>query len=185
MIKVNLVPAEILAKAQQKQRALQIGLAGGAVALLLVAASTGFVVRLQRLQVQLTEHEAEFQRLSAVVAKVKEAETAAGLLRARLKVIDDLDRGRRTFPYFMCDFTRNVPPGVRVRSMTTNGGNGSVLKLSLAAEARSSEDIALWVRKMEESGRFSGMELGPVSVTETAGGVLRGFTMTAAYAPQL
>lgn len=59
------------------------------------------------------------------------------------------------------------------------------MKLNIAAESRTNEDIALWVRKMEETGRFANIELGPVT-TKTAGDVvLRGFTLTAAYTPQL
>jgi Tfp pilus assembly protein PilN len=185
MIKVNLVPAEILAKAQQKQKALQFGLAGGAVALLIILVSLGFVWRLSRLEKKLAEQEAEFKRLSAVVAKVKEAEALAAVLRARLKVIDDLDRGRRAYPYFMSDFARSVPPGVRVLSMPVSGGNSSPLKLQITAEARTNEDIALWVRRLEESGKFSGMELGGVLTRESEQGAVRGFTLTAIYTPQL
>ncbi|HAM34331.1 MAG TPA: hypothetical protein DEB40_09205 [Elusimicrobia bacterium] len=185
MIKVNLVPGDILAKAQQKQKIAQFGLAGGAAALLVVAVSVVFWMRLKGLESTLAEHEAEYKRLAAVVAKVKEAENAANLLRARLKVIDDLDRGRRAYPYFMSDFARSVPPGVRVQTLNTTGGGNSPMKLNITAEARSNEDIAAWVRKMEETGRFGNIELGPVIARETAEGILRGFSLTTMYTPQL
>jgi len=184
-IRVNLVPFDILAKARQKQRVLQICLAGGAAALLIAAVSLGFVVRLKRLEGKLAAHEAKLKQLSAVVAKVKEAENIAGLLKTRLKVIDDLDRGRRAYPALMCDLTRSVPSGVRVQSLNTTGGGSTTMKLNIAAESRTNEDIALWVRRMEETGMFANIDLGPVT-TKTAGDVvLRGFTLTAAYTPQL
>ncbi|MFA6004179.1 MAG: PilN domain-containing protein [Elusimicrobiota bacterium] len=185
MIKINLVPADILAKAHNQQKALQLGLAGGAVGALIVVVSMGFVFRLASLERKLADHQAEFKRLSAVVDKVKEAETAANLLKARLKVIDDLDRGRRAYPYFMSDFVRSVPPGVRVKSLRTVGGNNNPIKLDMSAEARSNADIASWVAKMEESGRFSAVELGAVTTTETPEGVLWNFTLTTVYSPQL
>ena len=185
MIKINLVPSDILAKAQQRQKAIQLGLAGAAAALLVLLVSLGFVARLHRLQGQLTADKAKLKLLETVVAKVKEEESLAAQLRARLKVIDDLDRGRRAYPYFMSDFVRSVPAGVRVRSLGTTGGGGSQLKLNISAEARTNEDIRTWIRKMEESGRFTGIELGAVSTQESPSETLRSFTLTATHTPQL
>ncbi|MBI5241932.1 MAG: PilN domain-containing protein [Elusimicrobia bacterium] len=185
MIKINLVPQEILARAQQKQRAVQFGVAGAAVALIIVLVSLGFVARLHRLEKKLAADKAELKRLEAIVAKVKEMETMAAQLRARLQVIDDLDRGRRAYPYMMNDFVRSVPAGVRVKTLVTNGGGGSPFKLNMSAEARSNEDIRSWMRKMDESGRFSGVELGTVNAQESALEVLRSFSLTATHTPQL
>jgi Tfp pilus assembly protein PilN len=185
MIKINLVPREILAKAQQKQRAIQIGAALALAALIILLVSLGFVARLHRLEKKLALDKAELKRLEAVVAKVKELESMAAQLRARLQVIDDLDRGRRAYPVLMNDFVRSVPPGVRVKSLTTVGGGGSPFKLAIAAEARSNEDIRSWMLRMEESGRFSGIELGAVSAMESPIEVLRNFTLTATHTPQL
>ena len=179
MIKINLVPREILAKAQQRQKALQIGLACAAAALVVVLMSLGFLARQHRLQGQLAEDQAKLKQLEAVVAKVKEAETLAAQLRARLKVIEDLDRGRRAYPYFMNDLVRSVPAGVRVRSLRTTGGGGSPFKLDIAAEARTNEDIRAWIKKMEDSGRFTGMELGAVATQESAAGSSGGKAATA------
>ncbi len=184
MIKINLVPGDILAKAQQRQKALQLGLAGAAAAFLIVLASLGFLARLHHLQSQLAADQVELKRLDTVVAKVKEEEALAAQLRARLKVIDDLDCGRRAYPYFMSDFVRSVPAGVRVKSLDTTGG-GSQLKLSISAEARTNDDIRAWVRRMEEMGRFTSIELGVVTTQESAVGSLRSFTLTAAHTPQL
>ncbi|MCX5797282.1 MAG: PilN domain-containing protein [Elusimicrobia bacterium] len=185
MIKINLVPKEILAKAQQRQKALQFGLAGAAAAFLIVLASLLFVVRLHRLQGELAIDKAELQRLDAVVAKVKEMEAQAKALRDRLGVIDGLDRGRRTYPYFMSDFVRSIPSGVRVKTLDVSGGGGGQLKLNITAEARTNEDIRTWIHKMEDSGRFTSIELGAMTTQESAAGALRSFTLTAAHTPQL
>jgi type IV pilus assembly protein PilN len=185
MIKINLVPNDILAKAQQRQRALQFGVAGAAAAFLVVLVSLGFLARLHRLQSQLLADQAELKRLDAVVAKVKEEDALAAQLRARLKVIDDLDRGRRAYPYFMNDFVKSVPAGVRVKSLDTSGGGSAPLKLNISAEARTNEDIRAWVRRMEDMGRFSNLELGAVNTQESAIGSLRSFTLTASHTPQL
>ena len=187
MIKVNLVPAEILAKAQQKRRAIQFGLLGGLVALLVVAVSMGYVVKLKRLESKKAKMDVIYNNLSAVVAKVKQAEEEANVRNARLKVIEDLDKGRRAYPYFMCDFVKSVPAGVRVKTLSTKGGSSAPISLDIAAEARTNEDIAGWVKKMEEIGLFDKerTDLGPVSVSESAEASMRSFTLKTIYTPKL
>lgn len=188
MIKVNLVPAEILAKAQQKQRVLQAGLAGAAVVFLLLALSVGHWVKLKRLDVKLAKGQADLKKLEVIVAKVEEIEKTAAAVRARLNVINDLLKGRHLYPYFMSDFVRSVPLGVKVKSLTTTGGGSSVgsLKLNMSAEARANADIAEWVKKMEDSGKFGGVELGPVSSSGSEGAdKIYSFTLTSVYTPSL
>lgn len=186
MIKVNLVPADILAKAQQKQRILQASVAGVAALALLAALSTAHWFRLNRLEAKLAKGEADLKKLEVIVAKVEELEKAANAVRTRLNVINDLLKSRPLYPYFMSDFVRSVPSGVRVRSMTTAGGGsaGGALKLSISAEARSNEDIAAWLLKMEEAGKFGTIELGPVTAAE---GETRtySFTVSCVYTPTL
>jgi hypothetical protein len=54
----------------------------------------------------------------------------------------------------------------------------------MSAESRSNEDIAAWVRRMEDSGRFSSVEMGPV-VTQEGAERLHTFTLTSVYTPAL
>lgn len=187
MIKVNLVPAEILAKAQQKQQTVQAIAAGVVVLVIVACVSAVHYTRLTKLQKILAVDQAELKRLEVIVAKVEELEKTAAAVKARLNVINDLLRGRPMYPYFMSDFVRSVPSGVRVRSLSTVGGgsNAGALKLSMSAEARSNQDIAEWVRRMETSGRFTGVELGAVSVTPNGLDRVLTFSLTSTYTPQL
>jgi len=185
MIKVNLVPADILAKAQQKHKALQIGLGCGLLLLAVALFSLAFQFRLRKLRSELAVDTAELTLLQAQVAKVEEKEKTKKELDARLNVIKDLDRGRRAYPYFMCDFVTSVPGGVRVKSLNTTGGGSAQMRLTISAEARSNEDIKQWVQQMENAGRFAAIELGPVTLQNTTGLPLRSFTLTALYTPQL
>lgn len=185
-IKVNLVPAELLLKAQQKQQILQASIAGALLAILIVIASAAHYYGLVRLENTLKYDQAELKKLEVIVAKVEELERTAAAVRARLGVITDLLKGRPMYPYFMSDFARSVPLGIRVVGLTTAGGGSSAtpLKLTMTAEARSNDDIALWVRRMEDSGRFSGIELG--AVTSTSGGEkVYSFSLKTTYTPQL
>lgn len=187
MIKVNLVPPEILDKAHAKQRVLQSAVAGGFVVLILVLVSVGHFFKLERLQAKLKKDEADLKKLEVIVKKVEELEKTAAAVRARLGVITDLLKSRPLFPYFMADFVRSVPAGVRVTALTTSGGGSAVgaLKLNITASARANEDIASWVKKMEDSGRFSAVELGPVSAADSGGEKASAFTLTTVYTPAL
>jgi Tfp pilus assembly protein PilN len=188
MIKVNLVPPEILAKAHQKQQIFQATVAGVALAVVVALVSLGHVFRLQRLQYKLKVDLGELKKLEIIVAKVEELEKTAAAVRARLNVVTDLLKGRPVYPYFMSDFVKSVPSGVHVKTLGTQGGGSAAtpLKLNISAEARTNEDIALWVRKMEDSGRFSQAELGPVTAPEAVGGEkIYSFTLTATYVPSL
>jgi Tfp pilus assembly protein PilN len=192
-IKINLVPAEILAKAAQKQQMLQAGAAGVALLVLLAMISAGHYFTLERLNRSLAEKNARLKKLEVIVAQVEELERTAAALRARLGVITDLLKGRTLYPYFMSDFVRSVPPGVRLKSVTTAGGGsaGGAIKLTMTAEGNTNDDIAVWMRKMEKfseaktegearpGGKFTNIELGPVN----AGGQGYNFSVTAIYQP--
>jgi Tfp pilus assembly protein PilN len=184
MIKVNLVPPEILAKARQRQQMIQGAAIGVAALLLLLGMSVMHWAALSRLEGQFHELGLEFKRLEAVVAKVEEMDRTAGALRARLGVITDLLKGRPAYPKFMSDFVLAVPPGVTIKSLATTGGSTNPIKLTMAAESRSSQDIAAWVKNMEQSGKFTLIELGPVTSTEGPERTLN-FTMTTTYTSKL
>lgn len=180
MIRINLVPAEILAKARQRQLMIQAAVAGGVLAVVVLVVSVGHWFGLKRLENDFRYKEAKLQKLSAIVAQVEELEKAAAAVRARLGVIEDLLKGRAFYPMFMSEFARTVPAGVRVTSMNTNYQPGSV-KLTISAMATSNEEVAAWIRTLEGNPRFSGVELGPISGSNRQ----YGFTVNTTYTLKL
>lgn len=177
MIKVNLVPAELLAKAKQRQLMLQAAVLGSLMALVLVVVSLGHWYGKHTLEITLAVDEAELKRLDRVVKQVEELEKAAAAVRARLGVIEDLLLGRAYYPVFMSEFARSVPAGVRVNTMATSSMTPGTIKLVITAVANSNEDIAAWVKTMEKNPKFAAIELGAV----TAAGTAYNFGMTATY----
>lgn len=182
MIKVNLVPADILAKARQRQLVLQAVLVGGLLAVVMVLVSVGHWFGLYRLQNDYNYKESKLKKLGAIVAQVEELEKAASAVRARLGVIEDLLKGRAFYPLFMSEFARTVPGGVRVTNMSTSTQPNSTVKLTISASASSNDDVAAWVRTLQKAPHFSGVELGPVS----AGGPrIFNFSINASYTNKL
>ncbi len=177
MIKVNLVPAEILAKAKQRQLLLQGAVLGGLMTFVLVVVSFGHWYGKHTLEIILAADMAELQRLDAVVKQVEELEKAAKAVRARLDVIEDLLHGRAYYPIFMSEFARSVPAGIRVSAMTTASSSPGTIKLAITAVANSNEDIAAWVKNLEKNVKFGMIELGAVN----ASGLTYGFVLSASY----
>ena len=181
MIKINLVPGEILAKARQRQLLLQAGLAGGVIGVVLVLISLVHWAGLYRLQNEYSYKESKLKELGAIVAKVEELEKAADAVRARLGVIESLLKGRAFYPLFMSEFARTVPGGVKVTQLSTASQPNGGVKLSITAVADTSDDVANWMRTLEKNGRFASVELGPVS----ASGRQYNFTITTTYTLKL
>ncbi|OGR88267.1 MAG: hypothetical protein A3J74_01565 [Elusimicrobia bacterium RIFCSPHIGHO2_02_FULL_57_9] len=186
MIKINLVPSEILAKAQQRQQNIQAAAVAVFLAAVVILLSLGRWATLKNLESTLGENHARLKKLEIVVAKVEELERTAAAVRARLNVMNDLLKSRPVYPYFMSDFVRSVPLGVRITNLNTAGGGSTAgpLKLNMTAESRSNEDIASWVKNMEQSGKFSLIELGAVTTAEGAERSYS-FTLTTVYTPTL
>jgi Tfp pilus assembly protein PilN len=177
MIKVNLVPSEILAKAKQRQLLLQAAVIGGLLGLVLVVVSVGHWYGKHTLEITLAADEAELKRLDRVVKQVEELEKAAAAVRARLNVIEDLLLGRAYYPIFMSEFARSVPAGIKVNTLGTATMTPGTIKLTISAIANSNEDIAAWVKTMEKNVKFGVIELGAVSVSGTS----YNFALTATY----
>jgi Tfp pilus assembly protein PilN len=181
MIKVNLVPAEILAKARQRQLMLQASVVGGLLAVVVVVISLIHWAGLYSLQSDFKYKDAKLHELAAIVTQVEELEKASDAVRARLGVIESLLKGRAFYPLFMSEFARTVPSGVKVVSMPTIMQGGGSLKLTISAVANSSDDIAAWMRTLEKNTHFAAVELGPVS----AAGKQFNFTITTVYTLKL
>lgn len=177
MIKVNLVPSELLAKAKQRQLLLQGAVLGSLLALVLVVISFGHWYGKHNLEITLAADEMELKRLDRIVKQVEELEKAAAAVRARLNVIEDLLLGRAYYPIFMSEFAKSVPAGIKVNSLNTGASVPGTIKIGVNAVANSNEDIAAWVKTLEKNAKFALIELGPVS----AAGTQFNFAMTATY----
>jgi type IV pilus assembly protein PilN len=166
MIKINLVPAEVLIAEQQKRRAVQAGAAGVLVALAVVMASLWHLNRVRTLEVALAANKAELAKLQKIVDQVKELEATAKAVQNRLNVITSLLTGRFMYTVFLDDWARSLPSGVWVASLATTPTGGG-LTINASGSARDESEIADWLRALQTSSKFSGFELGAVSLGGT------------------
>lgn len=182
MIKINLTPIELLEKAKQKQQVVQMVMVAAVVLVFVAGISTVHFMKAHKVEEELVEAEADLKRLDAIVKKVEDLERTAKAVRSRLKVIDDLLTGRPLYPIFMSDFVSTVPSGVWVKNLNTTTDKGNKLKLVLSAEAQSSEQILEWITILEDTKKFSEIEMGAVTATGDAGARIHVFGLNLTYA---
>jgi Tfp pilus assembly protein PilN len=181
MIKVNLVPGELLAKARQRQLMLQAALVGGLVGVVIVMVSFGHWLSYHNMVSEYNYKQSKLKDLGPIVSKVEDAEKAADAVRSRLGVIEGLLKGRAFYPIFMSEFAQTVPAGVKVTALSTSIQPTGSLKLSINASADSNDDVAGWMRTLEKNPHFAAVELGPVS----ASGTQYSFSITTMYTLKL
>jgi Tfp pilus assembly protein PilN len=185
MIKINLVPQDILDKEVAHQRALQASAGGVAAAILIASISGAHYWRGISLEKALKTDKSELERLQKIVAQVEELEQKAGQVRARLNVVVGLMKYRALYPRFMEDLTQTLPTGVWLTSLTTAGDQNG-LTVTMGCSGVTSEDAAAALRAFESGGRFkepvlqSGITIGGGTGTGAGGS---SFSLSVKYIP--
>ena len=180
MIKINLVPQAILDKERQKQRVVQIGIAGVLIFAVFAGVSFKHYYRGVVLAKELAEKEEKFEKLKKVVAQVEALEEQAAAVRGRLEVMRELDLARPLYPVFMTDLLSTFPKGVFLKSLTTTVA-GADLEINMSAESLTPEDISGWLRTLSTAPKFSGPVIGALVLSPTG---TVSFTMKVKYLPR-
>lgn len=176
MIKINLVPQEILDREQQRLQAIQLSAVGAAVVAVWLGVTFAHYYRGVQYARELAENEEKFQKLQVVVQQVEQLEATAQAVRTRLNVITDLLKSRPLYPRFMEDLLRVIPAGVWLTNLGTTT-EGETIKVTMGCKAVSTTAIAEWLRALESSDRFSAPLLGPITIGPEGSA----FSMSAAY----
>lgn len=179
MIKVNLVPQEILDKELQKQRLAQVSVAAGCLALIFACVSFSHYYKEVKLEARRVETEAEFKRLEAIVKQVEELEAKARAVKGRLDVIRDLLTARSFYPQFMGRLLEIIGDGIWIDSLSVAGG-GAELAVSLQCQAVSSDAATKWLRSLQGAAHFKEPSMGALKIEQD--GTVK-FPMSLKYKP--
>jgi Tfp pilus assembly protein PilN len=182
MIKINLVPQEILDKEAGRQRAAQGAAVGLAVLLFVVAISAAHYWSSISLDKTLKTDAAELNRLKIIVDQVTELENQTRQVHARLDIVQSLMKYRGLYPRFMEDLAKTLPPGVWLASLTTSGDQKG-LTITLGCKGAASDDAAALLKAFDGSERFKEPLLnGTITV---GGGTAQesAFSITVKYIP--
>jgi len=181
MIKINLVPADFLEKQKQQHYVLQAVAAG-----VLVIGLIGVVTFVQfskagKLEAELKQKEQVLQRLQVVLQEVRNLETETAAVKAHLDAINGLMATRLVYSYFMQDLVRSLPSSIWFGNLQTTNNGTVAVNFSANCMARSSEDLAEWINTLETSGKYSGVDIGAISVSVSDSGKTLSFPVQAVY----
>ncbi len=182
MIRINLVPAEILAKTKEKELLFNAAMVGVVACLFLIFFSWLHYHRMTTEENRLSQAQEKLKKLEVIVNEVNQLESESKAIRSRLSVIATLIKGRTFYPYFMSDFVKSVPFDIQVKNLGTTGGGSqaSPLKLNISAQAENQDDIAEWMSRLKTSGRFSDINLGTITQAGSEQKTYN-FTLTSVY----
>lgn len=181
MIKINLIPLELLKKERRRLRKVQLSMAAGFFLFSLLSISVFHWWRAHQQEVKFREMSAKLSKLQEIVTQVEQLEQTAAAVKARLQVITELLKGGLLYPYFMQDVAQNLPQGVWLTNLSTSLGPNNTLKVTTSASSFSSDDIADCINKFNATGRFSSIELGAIAGITAATGRMFNFSLIADY----
>lgn len=154
MIKINLVPQEILDKEQQRQRNIQLVLGVIIFAAFVVALTMFRLNTLRKADADLEAINNEYKTKWADIGmKLDAKKGAVDEIKRRLGVITDLLTGRSLYPNFMADMSQAMPSDVWVTNISTTRDPNS-LKVNAQAISSSAPGVTRWVRTMQKPGVF-------------------------------
>lgn len=181
MIKINLVPAEFLAKQTQQHRVLQAVVGVALLATVIVAMSLVHMARANSLESNLKEREERLRQLQEIVQQVKTLETEGATVKAHLDAINGLLKAGLVYTNFMQDLLKSLPGAIWFSSLQTTIKGTETVDFNAAAQSRSAEDLAEWINILETGGKYSNVDLGAISITAGAAGKTLSFPIRATY----
>jgi Tfp pilus assembly protein PilN len=182
VIRINLVPQELLDREAQKRRVAQAGVILGLVLFVGVGISFLHYHRKIRLEKKLQLAQAELGKLKDVKDKLAAAKSRQAQVLSRRAVIKGLMTSRRFYPRFMSDLADVLPSGIWLEALALQGGPEG-LNITVSAGALQSGDITDWFRTLSSTGttqlfgKFSEPNLGAIAVAP----LKNSFTMKIKY----
>lgn len=174
MIRINLLPV----KSSQKKEKLkgQLYVAGGAIivaALLCTLAYLQLQSAVQAAQDEVAAKRAEASRLQKAIGEVNEFKKRQEALRAKLEILDKLEKSRRGPVITLDELYKALPDKLWLEAFKEAEG-----KFSLAGVATDEETVALFMRNLEQSPQFAQVALGSVQQVAQDGVRLHKFELS-------
>ncbi len=182
MIRINLLPAELDSAPTHINPAIPLSVAVILPALILIPIHLNQVANRRRLQTEATSLKSDLDRYQPIIAQVEALEAAKIQLTQRKSVIQTLETERLRYPQFMDDFVKLLPGNLWLTSLVTTGqATPNAMTVNMDVVALDNYAIADLVANLETSQIFSEVDLGAISVTQSAAGQTMTFHITTTY----
>ena len=155
MIRINLLPV----KAAQKKELLKGQLMVIVLVLIVTvgvcgAAYTHIVGEVDDMQVQIDQKKSQIAQLQKAIREVKDFEKRQKDLRAKLNVLEKLKTARIGPVYLLDELYKAIPEKLWLTKFKEGSG-----KAQISGIGASEQTVATFMRNLEESGSFEGVEL--------------------------
>jgi Tfp pilus assembly protein PilN len=165
MIKINLIPPEYIAKINRKVVIAKVVLGVVVSAAVIMLVSSWHFGRSKRLEMRLSDLEAEMVILQKDVDRVKEIEKQIAEVQKYLDSINSINKNRFVYTSFLRDLVGDLPGTIWFNNVNTTL-SGSVVSVSMTINSNSAYDLAYWLNSLETSGQYKEVTIGSISVSE-------------------
>ncbi len=177
MIRINLLPV----RQTQKRQTIQQQLLGAAAVLILTV--IGCILwmatvssRADEMAAEIQKKQSELTQLDKVIGEVNEYTAKRKELEDKLKVIDDLRKGKTGPVRALDDLASEIPNRIWLTKMDESGGS-----VTLEGKAIDHEDVSAFMKSLQKSKYFTSIVLGfSKSVKDASGATLYEFKITCA-----
>lgn len=180
MIKINLIPPEYIDNINRKILVAKIALVAILFVASLVFISVYHVTKDKRAVSLLAQRKKELKVLQKDVDQVKAIEAQIGEVQKYLNAINQITKNRFVYTHFMQDLLYELPATIWFTNIKTTS-KGDVVNLNFTLKSRSAYDLAYWVNFLEKDERYSGVDMGNISIKEEDTGKVFGVTIKANY----
>lgn len=173
MIRINLLPVRAAKKKQAgRQQLLLMGLVVAIVVILMLFWVGAVTTERKKLEARVVEVNQEIQKLEQIIGEVKQYSETKAMLESKLKIIEDLKKGRVGPVKVMDELAQKIPKRVWISNMIESMGS-----VSFQGEASTDEDIAAFMQELQKSPFFQGINLKFTKIGERDGVKIKKFVL--------
>ncbi len=155
MIRINLLPVKAAQKKEQLQRQLMVVVLALIVTVGLCGAAFMYVTgEVEARQLKIDQKKAEIAKLAKVINEVRDFEKRQKALRAKLDVLEQLKASRVGPLYVLNALYEALPDKLWLTKFQESGGRASISGIGV-----NEETVALFMKNLEASDYFDGIEL--------------------------
>ncbi len=185
MIKINLLPHEIVSKKKETDSKDILVVIGIGVLLLAVGSFYGMrLLKVRKLTATKNKIQQELDNLQSTVTQVEALERQREVLNKKLGVITSLMKNRLVYPKFMESLSSKLPKNVWITNLATVSDTGS-MTMNINGVSFTNFGIADAMDMFEKDERFSGhigeISLGTIQSTKTEETKSFNFTLSGVY----
>lgn len=181
MIKINLLPKEILEKEKGKKLIFLIALVCAGLVSVVLGVYSIRVIKYNGLNSRLKVVEGELKPLEEVIKQVDEIEEEKKKLNTKIGVIKTLLTESLLYPRLMQDISGLIPWNVWLTELKTSFKKDELI-LRLKLYSTNNYGVARFTALLEDSEKFNKVEMGDISSSQTDKGVeIRNFSIKCVY----